>query len=229
VLTRQLPLRWCRFLLIGALLAALVQILGPAPTASASTVTARTLLSKLSVKAESGSSTYERTKFKHWIDADHDCQSTRVEVLKSESKTTPTYSSSRQCTIAKGKWYSSYDGATWTNPTDVDIDHVVALKEAWESGARVWPANSRTAYANDLGFWPSLIAVTDNVNQSKSDKDPAAWLPPRTAARCTYAIQWIQVKYRWRLNIDAAEHSRLSSILSGSCGSRTVVLPPRGI
>jgi uncharacterized tellurite resistance protein B-like protein len=75
-------------LLIGALLAALVEILGPAPAASASTVAARTLLSKLPVKAESGSSTYERTKFKHWIDADYDCQSTRVEVLKSESKTT---------------------------------------------------------------------------------------------------------------------------------------------
>jgi hypothetical protein len=51
----------------------------------------------------------------------------------------------------------------------------------------------------------------------------------RTAARCTYAVQWVQVKYRWRLNIDAAERSRLSSVLSGSCGSRTVVLPPRGI
>jgi hypothetical protein len=86
--------------------------------------TARTLLSKLSVKAESGSSTYERAKFKHWIDADHDCQNTTCRGLKSESKTTPTYSSSKQCTIAQGKWYSSHDGATWTNPAGVDIDHV---------------------------------------------------------------------------------------------------------
>jgi hypothetical protein len=184
-------------------------------------------LSKLLVTSESGSALYDRSKFKHWIDADHDCQSTRVEVLKSESKTKPGYSSIRQCTVVTGRWYSAYDGATWTNPGDVDIDHVVALKEAWESGARSWSAASRTAYANDLDFWPSLIAVTDNVNQSKGDKDPTAWLPPRTAARCTYAIQWVQVKYRWRLTIDTAERSTLSTILSGTCGSRAVVLPPR--
>ena len=80
--------------------------------------------------------------------------------------------------------------------------------------------------ANDLGSYATLIAVTDNVNQSKGAQDPAEWLPPRTAARCTYAIQWVQVKYRWRLSIDSAERSRLTSILSGSYGSRTVMVPP---
>ena len=99
----------------------------------------------------------------------------------------------------------------------------------WGSGARLWSVNNRTRYANDLGFAASLVAVTDNVNQSKGDKDPAEWLPSRTAARCTYAIQWVQVKYRWRLSINPAERSRLSSILSGSCGSRTTPLPARAI
>ena len=72
-------------------------------------------------------------------------------------------------------------------------------------------------------------AVTDNVNQSKSDRDPAEWLPPRSAARCTYAIQWVQVKYRWRLTVNSAERSELKSILSGDCGSRTVTIPKRAL
>jgi Protein of unknown function (DUF1524) len=151
------------------------------------------------------------------------------EVLIAESKVTPRYTTSRHCTVATGTWYSYYDGATWTKASDVDIDHMVPLKEAWVSGARLWSVNNRTRYANDLSFPTSLVAVTDNVNQSKGDKDPAEWLPPRTAARCTYAIQWVQVKYRWRLSINPAERTKLSSILSGTCGSRAATVPARAI
>jgi len=183
----------------------------------------------LTVKPEAGSTTYARTYFKHWIDANGDCQNTRPEVLITESKVTPTYTTSRHCTVATGKWYSYYDGTTWTRPADVDIDHMVPLKEAWRSGARLWSANNRTRYANDLGFAASFWAVTDHVNQAKGDKDPAEWLPPRTAARCPYAIQWVQVKYRWWLSINSAERTRLSSILSGSCGSRATAVPVRAI
>jgi len=215
-------------LLVAALLVAMTPVLNAGP-ASATTITARSLLSKLTVKSETGNSSYSRTYFKHWIDANRDCQNTRAEVLIAESKVTPRYTTSRHCTVATGKWYSYYDGATWTKASDVDIDHMVPLKEAWGSGARLWSVNKRTRYANDLSFPASLVAVTDNVNQSKGDKDPAEWLPSRTAARCTYAIQWVQVKYRWRLSINPAERSRLSSILSGSCGSRTTPLPARAI
>ena len=212
-------------LLVAVLLAAMMPVIGAAP-ASASTTTARSLLSRLAVKAESGNSSYKRTYFKLWTDANRDCQNTRTEVLIGESKVTPRYTASRHCAVATGTWYSYYDGRTWTRPADVDIDHMVPLKEAWGSGARLWSASKRASYANDLGSYATLIAVTDNVNQSKGDKDPAQWLPPRKAARCTYAIQWVQVKYRWRLSIDSAERSRLSSILSGRCGSRSVAVPP---
>jgi hypothetical protein len=215
-------------LLVAVLLFGTMPVLG-AESASATTTTARSLLFKLALKSESGNTSYSRTYFKHWVDANSDCQNTRAEVLIAESKVTPRYTSTRHCTVATGKWYSYYDGSTWTHPADVDIDHMVPLKEAWGSGARLWSANNRTRYANDLGLSASLVAVTDNVNQSKSDQDPAEWLPPRTAARCTYAIQWVQVKYRWRLSIDSAERSRLSSILSGSCGSRTATVPARAI
>jgi hypothetical protein len=215
-------------LLVTVLMIALMPVLAAEPASATTTMTARSILFKLAVKAESGNSTYSRTYFRHWIDANGDCQNTRAEVLIAESKVTPTYTSSH-CTVAKGKWFSYYDGATWTNPADVDIDHLVALAEAWGSGARLWSVTNRTRYANDLGFSASLVAITDNVNQSKSAKDPAEWLPPRTAARCTYAIQWVQVKYRWRLSIDAAERTRLSSLLSGSCGSRITTVPARAI
>jgi len=214
--------------LLAALLTALLTVVAGAPSASAATISARSLLSRLAVATESGGSSYERSYFRHWTDDNRDCQNTRTEVLISETRVSPTYGSSR-CTVVKGRWYSYYDGANWTYASDVDIDHVVALKEAWVSGARSWSSTNRTRFANDLSFWPSLVAITDNVNSSKSDRDPAEWLPPRSSARCTYAIQWVQVKYRWRLSINSAERSRLSSILSGTCGSRSVVLPARAL
>ena len=196
-----------------------------AAPAQAATTTARSLLWKVGVAAESNTS-YDRAKFTDWIDANGDCQNTRHEVLITESKVTPTYSSSRRCTVTKGKWVSRWDNRTWTNPSDVDIDHHVALAEAWGSGARSWTSTDRRRYANDL-YGPALNAITDNLNSSKGDRDPAQWLPPLTATRCTYAIWWVQVKYRWRLTMDSAERTKLSSILSGSCGSRTVTIPTR--
>ncbi len=214
--------------LLVIVIAAVVPVVNVVP-ASAATVTARSLLYKVTVAGEAGGTTYDRAYFKHWIDANGDCQHTRTEVLIAESKVTPTYSSSSRCTVTKGKWYSYYDGAYWTNPSDVDIDHMVALKEAWESGARSWSTTNRTRYANDLGLSVSLVAVTDNVNSSKSDRDPAQWLPPRASVHCKYAIHWVKVKYRWRLTINSAERSKLSSILSGDCGSRTVTVPTRAI
>lgn len=133
------------------------------------------------------------------------------------------------CRVLSGKWVSWYDGATWTNPSDVDIDHVVALKEAWESGARSWTVTTRERFANDLGHPWSLDGVTDNVNSSESDRDPANWLPPAATTHCDYAIHWISVTYRWRLSIDTAEKAKLSSLLSGSCGKRTVTIPQRAL
>ena len=215
-----------RSLPTAAVLVLLLSGVGASPS-DAATTSARTLMGRLTVSAEKGSSTYERVKFKHWVDADGDCQNTRAEVLIAESKVTPNYTSRRRCTVAEGEWYSYYDAKTWTDPSDVDIDHMVALKEAWESGARTWTAGDRTRYANDLGLSVSLVAVTDNVNQSKGDRDPADWLPPREAAWCKYAIQWVKVKYRWRLTINSAERTELRTILSGDCGARTVTLPKR--
>ncbi|WP_457252994.1 GmrSD restriction endonuclease domain-containing protein [Pedococcus sp. P5_B7] len=214
--------------LIAAVLATLTSAslaIGAAAPAEAATTSARSLLFKISVAFENNAS-YDRAKFQDWIDANGDCQNTRAEVLVSESLVPVSYTSSNRCYVRSGKWVSKWDGRTWTNPADVDIDHHVALAEAWGSGARYWSSTDRHRYSNDL-YYPNLNAITDNLNSSKGASDPAQWLPPLTSSRCLYAIYWVQIKYRWRLTMDSAERTKLSGILSGTCGSRTVTIPAR--
>lgn len=171
-----------------------------------------------SVEANSG---YDRTLFRHWTDANSDCQNTRAEVLISEADTAVTFTSSRRCTVATGRWFSYYDRVSWTQASDIDIDHMVPLAEAWGSGASGWTSSRREAFANDLGDYRTLVGVTDNVNQSKSDQDPAEWLP--TYDRCRYVAEWVAVKIRWSLTADSAERSVLTAYAS-SCSARTIAV-----
>jgi Protein of unknown function (DUF1524) len=108
----------------------------------------------------------DRDNYRHWIDDNGDCQDTRDEVLTAESKVRVS-----GCDIRTGRWFSYYDRRSWTNACDVDFDHLFPLKESWDSGAKRWNADTRKRYANDLGGVRSLVAVTDNVNQSKSDRE----------------------------------------------------------
>ncbi len=155
---------------------------------------------------------YAREKFTHWIDADADGCSTRDEVLLAESTSSVTVSDS--CTVEEGSWFSYYDRETWTDPSDVDIDHLVPLAEAWDSGARRWKPRVRTRFANDLRDRRSLVAVTDSVNQSKGDRDPSGWVPDH--GRCRYVREWVVVKHRWRLRVNRAE-KRVVRDLAESC------------
>lgn len=166
---------------------------------------------------------YDRDLFPHWKDLDGDGCDTRKEVLIRDSRSSAVIGSS--CIVSSGTWYSPYDGATWTNPSDVDIDHVVALNEAWQSGAYAWSTQQRTNYANDLTDGRTLLAVTDSVNQSKSDKDPTEWLPSLASYRCTYLANWVSVKARWSLAMDEAEHAVVKSGLSGCTGTSAAVAP----
>ncbi|MFJ1924165.1 MULTISPECIES: HNH endonuclease family protein [unclassified Streptomyces] len=190
----------------GLLTAPSAQAAMPTPVAAS---TARTYLGQLTVQAEGSSSGYSRDKFPHWITQSGACN-TREVVLKRDG-TNVTQDSS--CAAVSGSWYSEYDGATWTAAADLDIDHMVPLAEAWRSGASSWTTAQRQAYANDLTR-PQLIAVTDNVNQSKGDKDPAKWLPSRAAYKCTYARAWVHVKHYYDLTVDAAEKTALQSVLN---------------
>jgi hypothetical protein len=108
----------------------------------------------------------------------------------------------------------------------LDIDHVVPLAEAWQSGAWRWSTATRTRYANDLGYRPSLIAVTAHTNRSKGDREPQSWLPPRKSLDCRYLSWWVAVKWRWRLTVDRPEKRFLVGHLR-SCGWPKVAKPRR--
>lgn len=173
--------------------------------------TLKSAINSLKVATETPSG-YARSKFKLWDDYDGDCKNTRAEVLASESKKKTTGS----CTIKTGKWVSLYDGKTYTKASSLDIDHLVPLEEAWASGAKSWPASKREAYANDLADSRDLIAVSLSANRSKGDREPDQWMPAK--ARCTYIVDWVAVKYRWKLTIDKKEKTNLLSWAS-KCGN----------
>jgi len=155
---------------------------------------------------------YDRDLFRHWVDADGDGCDTRKEVLIAESLEPVQTGSS--CAILSGRWYSIYDNTETTDSSRFDIDHVVALKEAWDSGAWNWSAEQRRQFANDLSQPFFLIAVSASSNRSKSDRDPAEWLPTNTGYRCEYVRIWVQVKRAWNLSVDQAEHDAIRNTLA---------------
>lgn len=208
---------------IVAALSVLLSGLVVAQPATAATVTASDLPGLLTVATETTSPAYDRDRFEHWIDADGDGCNTRYEVLITESKTPVTRSGS--CTLSGGSWTSVYDSASATSVAQLEIDHVVALAEAWRSGASAWTDAQRRDFANDIDVPFALVAVSSSSNQSKSDKDPAKWLPSNTAYQCQYVTDWALVKYRWSLSVDSAELSAISRVLSGTCGATAVTLP----
>ncbi|MBF4161719.1 HNH endonuclease family protein [Nocardioides acrostichi] len=177
-----------------------------------------TAISDLPTQAENDTG-YDRSLFPHWIDADGDGCSTRNEVLIKEAD--DPVSVGAGCSLSGGRWYSYYDGVSWTDPSDIDIDHMVPLKEAWGSGARSWSTATRQAYANDLDDYRTLVGVTDSVNQSKGDRDPAEWLPQQQV--CRYVREWVAVKHRWGLSVDSTEKSALTSIADG-CTNSTITV-----
>ncbi|MFD4592845.1 HNH endonuclease family protein [Streptomyces rubiginosohelvolus] len=166
---------------------------------------------------------YERDSFKHWVDEDDDGCPTRQEVLLAEAVTSPEQGD--RCTISGGTWLSYYDEAEVSDAKKLDIDHVVPLAEAWDSGAHDWTPERREAYANDLTAERSLVAVTAKTNRSKGDEDPAAWMPPAESAACTYLVDWTATKLRWNLSADETEQAALLD-LAEPCADSTVVYEP---
>lgn len=178
----------------------------------------RQAVADLTVRAEVRTG-YEREKFVHWIDADGDGCDTRDEVLLTEADDRPTVGSG--CSITGGRWRSYYDGVSVTASSGLDIDHMVPLAEAWDSGARSWSGATRQAFANDLGDARSLVAVTASTNRSKGDRDVAEWLPDRS--RCRYLREWVAVKHRWRLSVDRSEKVAMKR-LARSCGNARITV-----
>jgi uncharacterized protein DUF1524 len=162
---------------------------------------------------------YDRDLFPHWVDADGDGCDTRDEVLIAEADDPVTVGDG--CSLSGGRWFSYYDRVSWTDPGRIDIDHLVPLAEAWDSGAGRWKTKTRQRYANDLGDHRTLVGVTDSVNQSKGDQDPAEWMPEY--GTCRYLREWVAVKHRWRLKVDRTERRTLRS-LAPDCKDSTITV-----
>ena len=196
--------RWMKALPLAAAIALVLSTLGTSALASS----APTLLAKLAIAPER-SGGYDRDKFNHWTTVRGEGCDTREWVLYRQNRARP-----RSCGDARGSWVSVYDGRRFTNSSKLDVDHMVPLAEAWSSGAKRWNAKQREAFANDL-FRFSLIAVSLSSNRSKSDQDPAEWLPPRKGFACQYVARWTAVKYRWKLTVDSRERRVLRRTFAG--------------
>lgn len=161
-------------------------------------------LDGLAVAPESEVPGYERAQFGGgWSDSDQDGCDTRCEVLAIERRTDLPG-------LPDGGWYSVYDGYSTDDDSELDVDHVVALSEAWDSGAASWTAARREEFANAIG--PELIAVTAATNRSKGDDDPAEWQPPVREDWCRFTTAWIAVKAEWGLTADPSEIAALRNM-----------------
>jgi hypothetical protein len=153
---------------------------------------------------------YDRGLFRHWIDADRDGCDARKEVLIQESLTQVGLGD--RCKVETGSWLSVYDNQLITDSSKLDIDHMIPLKEAWDSGADQWTAAKRQAFANDLDLPQALIAVSAGSNRSKSARDPSDWLPTNQSYICQYIQDWMIVKVKWQLSVDQREFNTLSNV-----------------
>ncbi|MGW6289092.1 HNH endonuclease family protein [Streptomyces sp. NPDC055107] len=194
-----------------------------APTAEVTTLADAVGLVQITEEDRAG---YTRSSFKHWNSGDNstDGCNTRAEVLISEAVVAPTVEAG--CKLTGGTWVSYYDGQEVTSAGALDIDHMVPLAEAWDSGASAWTAVRREAYANDQGAHVSLVAVTARSNRQKSDQDPADWMPPSPDAQCRYVGEWVSTKLRWQLTADDRELEALKVYADGPCEDTIVRYTP---
>ena len=128
-----------------------------------------------------------------------------------------------RCVIVEGDWYSLFDAVNYSgSPSELDVDHVVALSEAWDSGASKWTTAQRRVFANDQ---LNLLAVTASSNRSKGDRDAGEWLPPSASAWCVTGAIMVTVKAKYQLSIDSREKTGLERLL-GKCGQTDQLTVP---
>ena len=142
---------------------------------------------------------YNRDDWGDWADEDNDGLNTRHEVLARESLVKPVISNNR---VISGKWYDKFTGKYFTNAKDLDIDHLVPLKNAHISGASNWSKEKKNEYYNYMKNENHLVAVSKGANRSKGDKSPVEWLPPNKEYQCEYVREWYKIKTDWGLTIE---------------------------
>ena len=185
---------------------------------STTSISAVDVLSGLSVKGRAPKTGYARTQFgQAWADVDRNGCDTRNDILKRDLTDLVFKAGTRNCLVLSGTLVDRYSGETINfvrgNVTsmEVQIDHVVALSNAWQTGAFKLSVAQRTALANDP---LNLFAVKGRLNSQKSDGDAATWLPPLKSFRCGYVSQQIAVKAKYGLWVTAPEKAAMVSILS---------------
>ena len=186
---------------------------GPTTDALPSTATPAATLAITVAPIPPDIAEYSRSQWKHWTDEDGDCQDARQEALISESLVDVTFESERECRVESGRWYGAFTGNYVEAPGDLDIDHLVPLKNAHDSGGWAWNSDRKQEYANYLGDPDHLIAVTKGANRSKGAKGPDEWRPPDEGYWCQYATDWTEVKMEWGLMMTQRETEAVIEML----------------
>jgi len=189
------------------------------PVTAEDLAAARAALGALAVRPASSSSGYSREQFgQAWADLDRNGCDTRNDILRRDLHDAVIKPGTHDCVVLSGMLADPYSGTTiaFTRGTrtsdDVQIDHVVALADAWSSGAAAWDPANRFRLGNDP---LNLLAVSGPLNTQKSDGDAAQWLPPNVAYRCTYVARQVGVKYTYGLTVTTAERRAMAGVLAG--------------
>lgn len=156
---------------------------------------------------------YDRNFFGSWSDDDDDCRNTRHELLASLSTTAVRWSVDG-CRVIRGRWNDPYTGRVFFEAHQLDIDHLVSLKWAWEHGASVWSRERRIEFANDAR---NLFAVDDSTNQSKGAASPTAWLPPDAGFHCQYVVRFQRIVRIYGISLNTLERREIASISESVC------------
>jgi hypothetical protein len=175
---------------------------------------ARQALQELEVAPAGTMAGYSREKFPHWSDAQEygwDVQDSSCDVRDAALiRDGEDVQIEEGCDVTSGEWLDPYTGTTYTDPSEIDIDHIVPLANAWRSGASSWDEQKRERYANAPRV---VLSVEDNANQEKGDKGPEAWKPPRREVWCDYAIRWVGIKAEYDLSVNSQEKAELEQML----------------
>ena len=185
-------------------------------TAPAAANDALTALNQLEVKGRAAKTGYSRAQFPHWSDPDRNGCDARNDTLKRDLTNITYKVGTRDCKVVGGQLLDPFSGKSITfssTKSNIDIDHLVALSNAWQTGAAYFDKAKRTQIANDP---LNLLAVDAKLNRQKGDGDAATWLPPAKSFRCEYVAAQIAVKVKYSLWLTAPEKSAMSRVLE-SC------------
>ena len=179
---------------------------------------ATAVLETLAVKGRAPKTGYTRAQFgPAWADVDRNGCDTRNDILKRDLTSITYRAKTRNCVVESGTLIDRYSGETINfvkgniSSMEVQIDHVVALSNAWQTGAFKLSADQRKALSNDP---LNLFAVKGRLNSQKGDGDAATWLPPLKSFRCSYVAQQIAVKAKYSLWVTAPEKAAMVSLLA---------------